>query len=74
MAGVFAQAVREMAVWPDHGFEGIPDKLTVRHGRDASGRDLVVVSNAAHRAFSLPLLMIADGKLPDFFLERLKTL
>lgn len=67
--------VREMPVWEDHGFDGqIPPGLTVRRGQDASGRNLVVVSNQQHKCFSFPILMIENGQLPEFFIQRIKTL
>lgn len=69
------KAIREMPLWSDAPFAGqIPAGLDIRRGNDASGRDLVVVSNAMHKAFSFPAELIVDNNLPEFFLERLKTL
>lgn len=68
-------AIREMPLWKDHGFESqILPGLSVRRGTDASGRDLVVVSNQAHKAYSFPISLLESGLLPQFFVERIKTL
>lgn len=68
-------AIREMPVWKDCPYAAqIPKGLTVRRGEDASGRSLIVVSNQNHKAFSFPILMIQGESLPEFFVERLKTL
>lgn len=73
MVALRAKPIHEMSLIENHGLTDLPTGLEVRSASDAFGRPIIVVNNAAHRAFSIPAAL-ATSPLPDWFLERIKDL